>query len=255
MKFCTFSQWKFWWTIWKLRLVTVIIFVAIQNRRTLNWRGFRNKLSERFTMMSFRLCSCRYPSRSGHHIKALRQGNEKYYYICAREWRSFSHTATCTLWFGCGSSTVFLTNQTPVYCGCPIGTHGCDLVSRMRRDQSDNPVDVWLEPSVRRWSWRACQVWCFLAHDCWTLASLFVQTRDECRTTSTSPRLGTSAPVFVNCSHDYSSRFVYPTRHSSRTLQSTRTNATGTLRCLLVHVLESCDTSLSEPHDHTFVLA
>ena len=36
---------------------------------------------------------------------------------------------------------------------------------------------------------------------------------------------------------------------------SVRTNATGTLLCLLVHVLESCDTSLSEPHDHTFVLA
>ena len=78
MKFCTFSQWKFWWTIWKLRLMTVIIFVAIQNRRTLNWRGFRNKLSERYTMMSLRLfSSCRYPSRSGDHIRALWKGNEK----------------------------------------------------------------------------------------------------------------------------------------------------------------------------------
>ena len=52
--------------------------------------------------------------------------------------------------FGCGPSTAFLANQAPVYCGCPAGTHGCDLVSRMRRDQSANPVGVWLGRGVRR---------------------------------------------------------------------------------------------------------
>ena len=30
------------------------------------------------------------------------------------------------------------------YCGCLAGTHGCDLVSRVRLDQSANPVVVWL---------------------------------------------------------------------------------------------------------------
>ena len=37
-----------------------------------------------------------------------------------------------------------LANQSPVYCGCPAGTHGCDLVSKVRLDQSANPVVVWL---------------------------------------------------------------------------------------------------------------
>ena len=45
---------------------------------------------------------------------------------------------------GIGPSTAFLANQAPVYCGCPAGTHGCDLVSRVRLDQSANPVVVWL---------------------------------------------------------------------------------------------------------------
>ena len=45
---------------------------------------------------------------------------------------------------GIGPSTAFLANQAPVYCGCPAGTHGCDLVSRVRLDQSGNPVVVWL---------------------------------------------------------------------------------------------------------------
>ena len=49
-----------------------------------------------------------------------------------------------------GHPTAFLANQAPVYCGCPARTHGCDLVSRMRRDQSANPVGVWLGRSVRR---------------------------------------------------------------------------------------------------------
>ena len=43
-----------------------------------------------------------------------------------------------------GPSTASLANQAPVYCGCPSGTHGCDLVSRVRLDQSANPVVVWL---------------------------------------------------------------------------------------------------------------
>ena len=43
-----------------------------------------------------------------------------------------------------GPSTAFLANQAPVYCGCPAGTHGCDPVSRVRLDQSANPVVVWL---------------------------------------------------------------------------------------------------------------
>ena len=43
-----------------------------------------------------------------------------------------------------GPSTASLANQAPVYCGCPAGTHGCDLVSRVRLDQSANPVVVWL---------------------------------------------------------------------------------------------------------------
>ena len=43
---------------------------------------------------------------------------------------------------GIGPSTAFLANQAPVYCGCPVGTHGCDLVSRVRLDQSANPVVV-----------------------------------------------------------------------------------------------------------------
>ena len=48
---------------------------------------------------------------------------------------------------GCGRvgpSTASLVNQALVYCGCPARTHGCDLVSRVRLDQSANPVVVWL---------------------------------------------------------------------------------------------------------------
>ena len=47
-------------------------------------------------------------------------------------------------------------NQAPVYCGCPAGTHGCDLVSSVRPDQSANPVVVWLGlvSRVVRSSWR-----------------------------------------------------------------------------------------------------
>ena len=40
--------------------------------------------------------------------------------------------------------TAFLANQAPVHCGCPAGTHGCDPVSRVKLDQSANPVVVWL---------------------------------------------------------------------------------------------------------------
>ena len=40
-----------------------------------------------------------------------------------------------------GPSTAF---PAPVYCGCPAGTHGCDQVSRVRLDQSANPVVVCL---------------------------------------------------------------------------------------------------------------
>ena len=43
-----------------------------------------------------------------------------------------------------GPSTASLANQTPVYCGCPAGTHGCDPASRVRLDQSANPAIVWL---------------------------------------------------------------------------------------------------------------
>ena len=32
----------------------------------------------------------------------------------------------------------------PVHCGCSAGSHGCDPVSRVRLDQSANPVVVWL---------------------------------------------------------------------------------------------------------------
>ena len=31
-----------------------------------------------------------------------------------------------------------------MHCGCPAGTHRCDLVSRLRLDQSANIVVVWL---------------------------------------------------------------------------------------------------------------
>ena len=61
-----------------------------------------------------------------------------------------SHSQGRAQWFGCGPSTAFLANQAPVCCGCPARTHGCDLVTRMRRDQSANPVGVWLGRSVRR---------------------------------------------------------------------------------------------------------
>ena len=55
-----------------------------------------------------------------------------------------------------GPSTAFLANQAPVYCGCPAGTHVCDLVSRVRLDQSANSVVVWLGlvSRVVRSSWR-----------------------------------------------------------------------------------------------------
>ena len=63
-----------------------------------------------------------------------------------------------------GPSTASLANQTPVYCGCPAGTHGCDLVSRARLDQSANPVVVWLglvsrvrEVIVEIWNMRKSQ--------------------------------------------------------------------------------------------------
>ena len=68
----------------------------------------------------------------------------------AREWRCFSLTAACAQWFGCGPSTAFLANQAPIHCGCPAGSHGRDLVSRLRRDHSANLVGVWLGRSVRR---------------------------------------------------------------------------------------------------------
>ena len=45
---------------------------------------------------------------------------------------------------GLGPSTAFPSWWAPVYCGCPAGTHGCDPVSRVRLDQSANPVVVWL---------------------------------------------------------------------------------------------------------------
>ena len=58
-------------------------------------------------------------------------------------------------------STASLANQAPVYCGCPAGTHGCDLVSRLRLDQSANPAVVWLglvsrvgEVIVETWNMR-----------------------------------------------------------------------------------------------------
>ena len=38
---------------------------------------------------------------------------------------------------GIGPSTASLANQAPVYCGCPAGTHGCDLVSRARLHRGD----------------------------------------------------------------------------------------------------------------------
>ena len=63
-----------------------------------------------------------------------------------------------------GPSTTSLANQAPVYCGCPAGTHGCDLVSRVRLDQSANPVVVWLglvsrvrEVIVETWNMRESQ--------------------------------------------------------------------------------------------------
>ena len=63
-----------------------------------------------------------------------------------------------------GPSTASLANQAPVYCGCPAGTHGCDLVSRVRLDQSANPVVVWLglvsrvrEVTVETWNMRKSQ--------------------------------------------------------------------------------------------------
>ena len=59
-------------------------------------------------------------------------------------------------WGGIGPSTASLANQAPVYCGCPAGTNWCDLVSRVRLDQSANPVVVWLGlvSRVVRSSWR-----------------------------------------------------------------------------------------------------
>ena len=48
-----------------------------------------------------------------------------------------------------GPSTASLANQAPVYCGCPAGPHGWDPVSKVRLDQSANPVVVWLGVSCR----------------------------------------------------------------------------------------------------------
>ena len=45
---------------------------------------------------------------------------------------------------GYGPSTAFPSCWAPVYCGCPARTHGRDLLSRVRLDQSANPVVVWL---------------------------------------------------------------------------------------------------------------
>ena len=63
-----------------------------------------------------------------------------------------------------GPSTASLANPAPVYCGCPAGTHGCDLVSRVRLDQSANPVVVWLglvsrvrEVIMETWNMRKSQ--------------------------------------------------------------------------------------------------
>ena len=63
-----------------------------------------------------------------------------------------------------GPSTASLANQAPVYRGCPAGTHGCDLVSRVRLDQNANPVVVWLglvsrvrEVIVETWNMRKSQ--------------------------------------------------------------------------------------------------
>ena len=48
-----------------------------------------------------------------------------------------------------------------MYCGYPARTHGCDLVSRVRLEQSANPAVVWLglvsrvgEVIVETWNMR-----------------------------------------------------------------------------------------------------
>ena len=40
---------------------------------------------------------------------------------------------------GIGPSTVFLANQAPVYCGCPAGTHGCDLMAEEMTEERTAP--------------------------------------------------------------------------------------------------------------------
>ena len=62
---------------------------------------------------------------------------------------------------GIGPQTAFLANQTPVCCGCPARTRGCDLVSTVRLDQSANPVAgvvgsrvACCEVLVESWSFR-----------------------------------------------------------------------------------------------------
>ena len=80
----------------------------------------------------------------------------------------FNCVIDCASLFSCGGigpSTAFLANQTPVYCGCPAGTYGCDPVSRVRQDQSANSLVVWLGlvSRVVRSSWgRGAFV-----HECW----------------------------------------------------------------------------------------
>ena len=52
----------------------------------------------------------------------------------------------------CGPSTASLANQAPVYCGCPAGTHGCDLVSRVRTGSEVGSHVKCCEVIVESWS-------------------------------------------------------------------------------------------------------
>ena len=135
-----------------------------------------------------------------------------------------------------GPSTASLANHAPVYCGCPAKTNGCDLVSRVRLDQSANPDVVWLglvprvrevimetwnlrksqhPSSTRSWS-RAGRLWDHHSNLTSTLRSRFVLTASVARhhhghvdnlVTRTAPveylaRLG-SVTVLVTESHGY----------------------------------------------------
>ena len=94
--------------------------------------------------------------------------------------------------------------RAPVYCGCLAGTHGCDDSSTVMKSSERLPC---------------AEATCFRVHKCRTPAPFFVQTRDECGTTSTSSSLWNVRTSTLQLLPD-SSPVATPAVRSSDTIHS-----------------------------------